>query len=300
MAPSGRAYWKGFLRLSLVSISVEVFSAEDRRADIRFNQIHKPSGKRVNYTKTVKGLGPVETKDIVSGYEIDDDNYVVLEPEEIAALKLDSKRTIELTQFVPESEIDPRYFEEPYYVVPADEYAVEGYQVIREALRKAGKCGIGQLTHGGREHLVAVSPLDRGLSLNRLRYANEIKGLQAFFGDIPALKLDPEMVAIASELIDRKSGDFHPEEFSDRYAVELRKLIDKKAKGERIVTAPEPEPQGGNVINLMDALRRSLGQPGGSRTPPPHGTPRKTGPRQSARRAERAKPAKAAHRARSR
>jgi DNA end-binding protein Ku len=184
MAPSGRAYWKGFLRLSLVSIGVEVFNAEDRRSEIHFNQIHKPTGKRINYTKTVQGVGPVQASDIVKGYEIDKDDYVVLEPEELEALRLESKRTVDLTQFASADDIDPRYFEQPYYLVPADEYAMEGYLVIREALRKTKKVGIGQITLAGREHLVAVAPLEQGLMMERLRYANEIKSSKSFFGDL--------------------------------------------------------------------------------------------------------------------
>ena len=261
MAPSGRAYWKGFLRLSLVSIGVEVYNAEDKRAEIQFNQIHKPTGKRINYTKTVQGVGPVQSSDIVKGYEIDKDDYVVLEPEEIAAVRLESKRTIDLTQFVAADGIDPRFFEQPYYLVPADEYAVEGYLVIREALRKTGKVGIGQMTLAGREHLVAVAPLEQGLMMERLRYANEVKSSKDFFGDLAKPKLDREMVDLAVELIGRKAQPFTPEKYKDSYATELKKLIDRKAKGERIITVPEPESAPSNVVNLMDALRKSLKKP---------------------------------------
>jgi DNA end-binding protein Ku len=269
MAPSGRAYWKGFLRLSLVSIAVEVYNAEERRSEIHFNQIHKPTGKRINYTKTVQGVGPVQTADIVKGYEIDKDDYVVLEPEELDALRLESKRTVDLTQFVSADEIDPRFFEQPYYLSPADEHAVEGYLVIREALRKTKKIGIGQMTLAGREHLVAVAPLEQGLMMERLRYANEIKGSKDFFGDLGKPKLDQEMVELAVELIQRKAGPFAVEKFKDSYATELKKLIEKKAKGERIITAAEPEPAPSNVVNLMDALRKSLKKPGNDSAPTP-------------------------------
>ena len=261
MAPSGRAYWKGFLRLSLVSIGVEVFNAEDKGAEVQFNQIHKPTGKRINYTKTVQGVGPVQSSDIVKGYEIDKDDYVVLEPEEIAAVRLESKRTIDLTQFVAADGIDPRFFEQPYYLVPADEYAVEGYLVIREALRKTGKVGIGQMTLAGREHLIAVAPLEQGLMMERLRYADEVKSSKDFFGDLAKPKLDREMVDLAVELIGRKAQPFTPEKYKDSYATELKKLIDRKAKGERIITVPEPESAPSNVVNLMDALRKSLKKP---------------------------------------
>jgi len=264
MAPTGRAYWKGFLRLSLVSVGVEAYNAEEKRAAIRFNQIHKPSGKRINYTKTVQGIGPVEASDIVDGYEIDKDVYVILEPEEIDAVRLESKRTVELTQFVSATEIDPRYFEQPYYLVPGDEYAMEGYLVIHEALHKTGKIGIGQITLAGREHLVAVAPLAQGLMMERLRYADEIRASKDFFGDLPKPKLDAEMVDLAAELIGRKAGPFTPERFSDTYAVELKKLIDQKARGKRIITAAEPEPAPSNVVNLMDALRKSLRKSGGA------------------------------------
>lgn len=264
---AARAYWKGFLRLSLVSISVEIFNAEDRKADASFHQIHKPTGKRVHYTKTVEGVGEIAAKDIVSGYEIDKGEYVVLEPGEIDAVKLDSKRTIELTQFVPIAEVDPRYFEQPYYVTPGDEYAAEGYLVIREALRKTGTIAVGQLTAGGREHLIGVAPLEQGLMLNRLRYANELRPAKPFFSDLPTMKLDHEMVDLAIELIARKQGRFRPEAFEDHYETELRKLIQRKAKGEKIVAEPEPEPARGNVVNLMDALRDSLKKKGGPGKP---------------------------------
>lgn len=261
---AARAYWKGFLRLSLVSISVEIFNAEDRKADVAFHQIHKPTGKRVHYTKTVDGMGEIAAKDIVSGYEVEKGRYVLMSPDEIDAVKLESKRTIELTQFVPVAEVDPRYFEQPYYVTPGDEYAAEGYLVIREALKKTGTIGIGQLTAQGREHLVGVAPLEQGLTLNRLRYSSEVRSDKQFFSGLPRLKLDHEMVDLATELIERKQGRFRPEAFEDHYETELRKLIKRKEKGETIPTEPEPESPRGNVINLMDALRGSLRKGGAS------------------------------------
>lgn len=266
MASLPRAYWKGFLRLSLVSIAVEVFNAEEKRGDISFNQIHKPTGKRVNYTKTVEGLGEVETSDIAKGFEIEKDEYIILEPDEIEAVRLESKRTIDLVQFVAAGDIDPRYFEQPYYVLPAGDNALEGYLVIREALRKTGRIGLGQMTSGGREHLVAVAPLEQGLMLERLRYSDEIKPSKDFFGDLGKHKLDAEMVGLATELIKRKESDFDPSKFKDTYETALRKIIDLKAKGKRIV-AEEPESAPANVVNLMDALRKSV-KPGGETAGP--------------------------------
>lgn len=264
MARPGRAYWKGFLRLSLVSIAVEIYNGIDTGAEIRFNQIHKPSGKRINYTKTVKGIGEVDSADIVKGYEVDKDQYIVLEPDEIEAIKLESKKTVDLVQFVDTKEIDPRYFERPYYIVPADDHAVEGYLVIRNALAKSNKVGVGQVTMGGREHLVAVGPVDKGLVMEVLRYPNEIRASSAFFSDLPDTKLDPEMVALATELISRKAAPFEPQRYKDSYAVALKALVDEKAKGRKIIATPEAEPRGSNVVNLMDALRKSVqGDKGG-------------------------------------
>ena len=277
MASPGRAYWKGILRLSLVSIAVEVFNAVDSSTEIRFNQIHKPSGKRVNYTKTVKGIGPVEASDIVKGFEVDKDQYVFLEPDELDAIKLESKKTLDLVQFVDVKDIDPRYFERPYYLVPQDDQAAEGYMVIREALSKMNKLGVGQITMSGREYLVAVGPVDRGLVMEIMRYAGELKAPQTYFHDLPNGKVDSEMVGLASEIIKRKSEKFKPQEFKDRYALALAELVKEKSKGKRIVSVPEEErPSRGNVINLMDALRKSVK---GAEEP----AERKTAPKKKAR-----------------
>ncbi|PZF76270.1 Ku protein [Aestuariivirga litoralis] len=258
MPRPGRAYWKGFLRLSLVSIPVEIFTAVETAAAISLNQIHKPTGRRINYTKTVQGVGPVETADIVKGFEVDKDVYVTLEPDEIEALKVESKRTLDLTQFIDAAEIDPRYFEKPYYVVPADEQAAEGYLVIREALAGMRKLGLGQITMSGREHIVAVGPVEKGLVMEVLRYAGEIRSPSPYFSDLPSLKLDKEMVALARELIAKKAAPFEPAKFHDSYADAMRALIAEKAKGKRIVAKPSPAEPQGKVVDLLDALRRSL------------------------------------------
>ena len=272
MPRPGRAYWKGFLRLSLVSIPVEIYSAVEPGAALALNQIHKPSGKRVNYTKTVKGIGPVESADIVKGYEIDKDVYVTLEPHEIEALKLETKRTIDLQQFIDASEIDPRYFEKPYYVVPADEQAAEGYLVIREALASMNKLGIGQIAMSGREHIVAVGPVEKGLVMEVLRYKDELRPAKPYFSDLPPIKLDEEMVGLARELIARKAAPFAPERFHDSYAEALRALVAQKAKGKRIVAPPSPAAPEGKVVDLLDALRKSLK----SGNPPPAAAPKRS------------------------
>ena len=183
--PRPRAYWKGFLRLSLVSIGVHLHNAVESKSEVSFRQIHKPSGRRVNYQKVVQGVGPVENADIAKGYEVDADTYVLLEQEEIDAIKLESKRTIDLVQFVDAKDIDYRYFERPYFLVPADEMSGEGYAVIRDALRKTGKVGLAQLTVSGREWLVAVAPLQDGLVMELLRYANELREPAEYFDEVP-------------------------------------------------------------------------------------------------------------------
>jgi DNA end-binding protein Ku len=257
MAPAGRPYWKGFLRLSLVQIAVQIHSAVEPSGS-GLNQIHKPSGKRVSYTKTVPGVGPVEEADIVKGYQVSEDVYVVLEPEELEAVKLDSKKTLDLQEFVEKDEIDPRYFEAPYYLTPEDEMQNEGYRVIQAALAKMGKLGLGQITMSGREYLVAVGPLDRGIGMHIMRYADEIRSTASYFGDLPDQKLDSEMVALASELIGRKAATFKPEQYKNRYSTALQELVKEKAKGHKIVAAKEDRPTGTNVVDLMDALQKSV------------------------------------------
>jgi DNA end-binding protein Ku len=248
-----------------VSIGVQIYNAVESKSEISFRQIHKPSGRRVNYEKVVQGIGKIENSDIAKGYEVDSDTYVLLEPEEIDAIKLDSKRTIDLVQFVDAKDIDYRYFERPYYVAPADELAAEGYVVIRDALRKSGKVGLAQITIAGREWLVAVAPLEDGLVMEMLRYANELRDTADFFGEIPKTKPDKEMIELATQLIEKKSGPFNPERFQDHYATALRELVQEKLKGHKIIAPHEDaRPQGSNVVDLMEALKRSIGQSGGS------------------------------------
>lgn len=265
-----RAYWKGFLRLSLVSIGVEIYNAVESASEISFRQIHKPSGRRVQYEKTVPGVGKIDNADIVKGYEVDTDTYVTLEPEEIDALKLESKKTIDLVQFVDAKDIDYRYFERPYFIAPADELAGEGYVVIRDALRKSGKVGLAQVTIGGREWLVAIAPLEDGLVMEMLRYAEELRDPADYFDEVPSGKPDKEMVDLAVQLIGKKSAPFKPGQYKDHYQVALRDLVQDKLKGRKIVAHEEQRPTGTNVVDLMEALKRSIGQ-GGDKSPPAKG-----------------------------
>lgn len=257
-----RAYWKGYLRLSLVSIGIELYSAVASAAKLSFHQIDRKSGKRIRYQKVAPGVGPVETDDIVKGFEIGKDEYVVLEPEELDAIKLETKNSIDLVQFVDHCEIDPRYFERPFYVVPDDDsVAAEGFAVIRDALRKSQKVGLGQMASRGRDYIVAVKSCGEGLLLETLRYADEIRDSDKIFDDIPEIKVDKEMLSLAEELIERKSKPFNAENFHSQYEAALKDLIEEKRKKGRVATASDedlPE-RGGNVIDLMAALKKSVG-----------------------------------------
>lgn len=256
-----RAYWKGYLRLSLVTIGVELYSATTRASSLSLHQIHKPTGKRIRYQKIAPGVGPVDTDDIVKGYATGKDEYVLLDPDEIDDIKLETRRTIELVQFVEYGEIDPRYFEKPYYVIPVgDEVAAQGFAVIREALRKAKRVALGQMAVRGRDYIVAIKPCGEGLLLETLRYAEEIRESDQVFDLIPDAKLDKEMLELAGELIDRKSAPFEAEKFKSEYTNALRDLIEEKRKTGTISDVDEGQVRqsGGQVIDLMEALKKSV------------------------------------------
>ena len=261
---AARAYWQGQIRLALVSIPVEVYAATKSGASISFRQIHEPSGKPINYEKVVQGLGPVDRDEIVKGYEVSKGNYVLLDDDEIEAAKVESRKTLELVQFVEAGEIDVFYFEKPYYVVPADDLAEEAFVVLREALKKANKVGIGQISVRGRETLVSLKPCGKGIVLETLRYEDEVRKAQSYFKDIGNAKPDKELLELATTLIEKKTAPFDAGEFHDRYVDALKKLIDKKAKakgkGKILEDVEEPETaRGSNVIDLMAALKKSVG-----------------------------------------
>lgn len=257
-----RAMWKGQLRLSLVSIPVEVYSATRTGARFSFRQIHEPSGKPIHYDKVVEGIGPVDTDEIVKGYEYESGKYVLLEPEEIDAVKLETKKTLELVQFVDANEISPIYYDKPYYVVPTDDLAEDAYRVVRDALRKSGKVGLGQLTLRGREYIAAIRPCGDGLLLETLHYADELKKADPMFSGLSGKTSEKELLEVATALIDRKSGKFDAASFKDNYSAALKELVKKKLKGKKIIDVNEDEEKAesrsDNVIDLMSALKKSL------------------------------------------
>jgi DNA end-binding protein Ku len=263
---AARAYWQGQIRLALVSIPVEIYTATRSGATVSFRQIHEPTGKPIHYEKVVTGVGPVDADEIMKGYEYEKGEYVLLDQDEIDAVKLESKKTLELTQFVDAGEIDVLYFEKPYFVVPADDLAEEAFIVLRDALRKSKKVGLGQLAMRGREYVVSLKPCGRGMVLETLRYADEVHKAQSYFRDIPDAEPDPDLLDLAETLIDKKTGPFHPQEFHDRYVDALKALIERKRKsktGKKIIEEEE-EPSGrgaSNVVDLMAALKKSLDKP---------------------------------------
>lgn len=259
---AARALWKGQLRLSLVSIPVELYSATRSAAKISFRQIHKPSGKRIRYEKTVQGIGPVDTDDIVKGYEVGDDEYILIDPDEIDAVKLETKKTLELVQFVGACEIAPIYFDKPYYLVPTDDLAEDAYRVVRDALRASDKVGIGQVTLRGKEYLAAVRPCGDGLLLETLHYADELRDAEPMFSQIEDAKSDKDLLEVATTLIERKTAPFDAASYSDSYADALRDLLEAKQKNKKTprvsTSGDEGDSKGDNVVDLMTALKESV------------------------------------------
>ena len=259
---AARPSWRGQIRLALVAIPVEIFPATKAGRSIAFHQIHEPSGQRVKYEKVVPGIGPVDRDEILKGFEVEKGEYVLLEPEEIEKVKLESRKTLELTQFVDLADIDPIYYDKPYFVVPADDLAEEAFVVLREALRQAKKVGIGQLAMRGQEYVVSLKACGRGMVLETLRYADEVNKASSYFRDIGDAKPDPDLLELAQTLIDKKSGDFDASTFQNRYIDALKALIaeKQKKKGKRVIqdTSSDAPSKGSNVIDLMAALKKSL------------------------------------------
>ena len=256
---AARPYWSGRIRLALVTIPVDIVPATKSSSRISFNQIHEPSGKRIRYEKVVPGIGPVEAEDIVKGYEVDKGKYVLLSEEEIDNVKLEAKKSIDLVQFVDEDAIPAIYFERPFYILPdeKDEDAEEAYAVLRDALRKTKKIGLGQLVVRGQGSIVAIRAFDKGLMMETVRYADEVRKPEQAFDGLARKSPDKDLVDLAQELIEKKASDFQPEKFKDTYTVALKELIEAKLE-KRPPKAIEEAPPASNVINLMDALKRSV------------------------------------------
>lgn len=265
MAP--RAYWKGYLRVSLVSCPIQLFPAISDRDKIRFHLINKKTGHRIKYCKLDAETGKqVDPEDIVMGYEAGRGQYVALTEEELKTIEIEGTHTIEIDQFVPRNEIDDLYLSRPYYMTPAGEIGRQAYVIIREAIRKEGMVALGRVVLTTREHVIAIEPRGNGLVGVTLRYPYEIRNERDYFGDLPEERVPREMLELARKLLAMKAGHFHPEQFEDHYERALRALIKRKQRGEKI-DKPKERPSA-EVIDLMEALRQSA--TGGRSTPLTH------------------------------
>jgi DNA end-binding protein Ku len=256
MAP--RANWKGFLRLSLVTCPVALYPATSDTEKVSFNQINRKTGHRIKYAKVDADTGEeVASEDIIKGYKVDTDTYIEVSKEELEDIALESTHTIEIDEFVPKTDIDSRYLIRPYYLVPDGKVGHDAFAVIRETIRNMNKVAIGRLVLTNREHIVALEPLGKGLMGTLLRYPYEVRSEKEYFDDIQDVKVTKDMLDLAKHIVEKKSGSFEPEKFEDHYESALTDLINKKRGGIRPTAKAAPK-TGGNVINLMDALKRSL------------------------------------------
>jgi DNA end-binding protein Ku len=295
MAP--RAYWKGYLKLSLVSCPIALYPAASTSERVSFHRINKKTGNRLKQQNVdSESSEPVEKEDVGRGYEVAKGQYIPVEDEELEKIQIESTHTIEIDSFVPRDEIDERYIDSCYYIAPTDKVGQEAFAVIRDAIRDRNLVGLGRVVLTRRERVMMLEAFDKGLLATSLRYAYEVREAAAYFEDIPELDLPREMSELAGHIIDTKASHFDPKKFEDHYENALVELLRKKQAGRVIepITDEAPAPQ--RVINLMDALRASLGSEGGadSKKPPAPSTRTRTSGRTAAKEEERAAVAAAA------
>jgi DNA end-binding protein Ku len=263
MAP--RANWKGFLKLSLVSCPIAMYPASTEREKIRFHNINSETGNRVRMRRVDEGTGDeVPYEKIVSGYEVVKGQYIEVTDEELEAIALESTRTINIDEFVPKKEIDQLYNIRPYYIVPEGKVGIDAFAVIRDAIEETDKVALGRVVLTSREHVIALEP--RGRMGTLLRYSYEVRDEDEYFDDIPQGKVTKDMLDLAKHIVQTKSGHFQPDKFEDHYEEALKQLLSKKQAGQKI--APPKEQRPTNVVNLMDALRRSVEAQGGAAATP--------------------------------
>ena len=260
-----RPTWQGHLRLSLVSCPVALYTGTSPTGEVHFNMLHKETMNRIRMIPTDPETGPFERADLVRGFEVDKGRYVVVTDEEVQAVRLESTRTLDIERFVDEAEIDRLYWNAPYYLAPDGKMAVEAFGVIREAMERSGKLALGRVVLHQRERLMALEPRGRGIVAYSLRTYGEVRPQQEFFDAIPEHEPDEKMVDIAERIIEQLAGPFDPTQFDDRYEDALKALIADKQKGHKVETVKDQEDT--NVVDLMDALRRSLGQAPAPRRP---------------------------------
>jgi DNA end-binding protein Ku len=266
MAP--RANWKGFLRLSLVTCPVALYPATSESEKISFNQLNRQTGHRIKYLKVDADTGDeVPNEDIVKGYQLEKDHFIEVTKGELEEIALESTRTIEIDEFVDRSDIDPRYLIRPYYIRPDGKVGHDAFAVIRETIREMNKVAIGRVVLTNREHIIGLEPLDKGLVGTLLRYPYEVRSEQEYFDEIQNAKVTKDMLDLAKHIVETKKAHFEPARFEDRYEEALKDLLKKKQSGQKIEAPREREPS--KVVNLMDALRRSVEtERGGERRKP--------------------------------
>jgi DNA end-binding protein Ku len=261
MAP--RAYWKGYLKLSLVSCPIALFPATSESEKISFHQRNKKTGHRIKYRKVdAETADEVDSADIIKGYEVGKGDYIELDPEELEAVAIESKRTIDIDEFVPKDEIDELYLNNPYYIAPDGDVGQQAFAVIREAIRKEGMVAIGKVVFTSREHIIALEARGKGLLGVTLRYPYEVRSEADYFDDLPDEKIPKDMLDLASHIVKTKAGHFEPSKFEDQYEDALEELLKRKQEGKPIERPERPKPT--NVVNLMDALRQSVEASGAS------------------------------------
>src|ERR1700704_4862559 len=273
MAP--RANWKGFLRLSLVTCPVALYPATSDSEKISFNQINRKTGHRIKYAKVDADTGEeVSNEDIMKGYKVDTDTYIEVSKDELENIALESTRTIDIDEFVPKSDIDPRYLIRPYYLVPDGKVGHDAFAVIRETIRSMDMVAIGRVVLSNREHIIALEPLDKGLMGTLLRYPYEVRSEDEYFDDIQDVKVTKDMLDLAKHIVNQKAGRFEPAKFEDQYEAALVDLINKKRAGQPI--AKKARPTGGNIVDVMEARRRSAGGAEPAKTSKASKKPRKS------------------------
>src|SRR6266508_4442758 len=256
MAP--RAYWKGSLKLSLVSCPVVLYPASTSVEKTRFHMINRETGNRLKQQMIDAETGDVVESDQKGrGYELKKGQYVEIEKEELEAVQIESNHTIEIDSFVPREEIDKRFYNHPYYIAPDGKAAVDAFAVIRDAMKDADRVALARIVLTNREHIIAIEPLGKGLLGTTLRYPYELRDEDAYFDDIKNPKISKDMVELAGHILDTKAAHFDPSKFKDDYETALKTLVRRKAAG-KTIKMPEPEEKPDNVINLMDALKASL------------------------------------------
>ena len=267
---AGRPYWSGQFKVSLVSFGIQLFPATSSESGVTFHQIDRTSGERIRHLNVIDGDQPVENSEIVKGYEYSKGKYLIVEPDEIANLRIATRNVIDVQQFVALDELPPALFEKPYFVVPEPKESPEAFGVFRDAMKKTGKAAIGKIAFSGREHIIAIKPADggRGMMGYTLRYQDELRNQADYFRDIKPAEINEDSLQLAESLIAKRSAKFDLGKFEDGYEVAVKELVEAKVNNLPVPKDETPDTRRNNVVNLMDALRKSLDSDSAAQRPP--------------------------------